>query len=362
MISNPTYRVSGGKFAVAMILAVILGALCPVLIALEAGLLLPVIQLAGVFMVFLYCFAGRAPAMMFMIVNLSFTAYTMGSTFMWMGMLAGIMPGIFIMRLIAAKIGFFDQMRRGLAAYAVGVVLAILMAAAVFGTNIIGQVKTLLAEQLQRMPDEFYAPFVDIMNQALSGYTLGIPVFTVASYRPMVLATLEMLAEMFSRELPAALLCGTVVSAILSMLWGNWLLARRGLATDESYVSPERWFLPGSVTVGLLLMLAASGILKAANYRGADTVLNVVYGLMTVAFFIQALAAIDRFFFRRGVPARRRTLLMVLSLVLGVATQAFNLALFAIGAGSALMGSHGAITEFKKRYSDNHSDHDDSDQ
>ena len=362
MISNPSYRVSGGKFTLAMILAVILGALCPVLIALETALLLPVVQLAGVFMVFLFCFAGRAPAMLFMIINLSFTAYTMGSTFMWMGMLAGIMPGIFIMRMIAARVGFFDQMRRGLAAYAVGMFLAILAAAAVFGSNIIGQVKTLLADQLQRMPDEFYAPFVEIMNQTLSGYTMGIPVFTVASYRPMVLATLEVLAEMFSRELPATLLCGTVVSAILSVLWGNWLLARRGLATNESYISPERWFLPGSVTLGLLLMLAAAGILKAAQYRGADTVLNVVYSLITVAFFVQGLAAINRFFYRRGVPSGRRTLMVVLALVLGVLMQIFNLVLFGVGAGSALMGSHGAIREIRERYSDNHSDHDDSDQ
>ena len=109
--------------------------------------------------------------------------------------------------------------------------------------------------QFALMPDAFFAPFVDMINSAMSTGIPGMKAMTKEDYRAQVAGVLNLMSEVYQQSLPGALLSGAALTGVLSVTWGNWLRARRGLATDESYIGPTwRWFLPRNVTLGLTLM------------------------------------------------------------------------------------------------------------
>ena len=343
MTSNDPSRVSGGKLALGIVLALIVGALTPLITVLEMSVLMPVVLPGGVFMVFLFCYAGPLPAWLFTIVHLAAAGVLLGERFLLMLLVSGTVPALVCMRLIVLKKPFFDQMKLGVATSLAGMLAAVTVAYMSFGGNMIERMADMLKAQFALMPDAFFAPFVDMINSAMSTGIPGVKVMTVQSYRAQVSGILDLMSEVYQKSLPGALLSGAALTGVLSVLWGNWLRARRGLATEASYVGPTRWFLPRNVTLGLTLMWIAAFILSETRYAQGETVYFTVYSLASLAFFIQALGAIDRFFFRRGMPDGRRRALLVIALILGLLFRFINTLLFAIGAGSALFGSHGAF-------------------
>ena len=344
MTSNFPYRVPGRKLAVGIILAVLIGALTPVVTVLEMTFLMPVVLLSGVFMVFLFCYAGQLPAWLYMIVQLASTGVLLGQRFMLMLLAAGSVPAIVSIRLIARKRPFFEQMKVSVAVCLLGILAAVVIAYNGFGGNMIERLAEVLKRQFDQMPDAFFTPFVDMVNSALStGNFPDVSAMTVESYRAQIGGFLNLMSEVYQQSLPGALLSGAALTGVLSVTWGNWLRARRGLATDESYIGPTRWFLPRNVTLGITLMWLAAYVISKTGYAQGQTVYYTVYSLATLAFFVQALGAVDRFFFRRGVPDGRRRALVIIALILGLVFQLFNTFMFAIGAGSALFGTHGAV-------------------
>ena len=353
MTSNIPYRVPGGKLALGLVLALVLGALTPVVTLLEMSMLMPVVLLSGVFTVFLYCYAGQLPAWLYTIVQLASTYALLDERFSLMLLLSGTLPALACIRLIALKRPFFEQLRLDLAAHLLGMLAAVTVAYLSFGGNMIDRMADALKRQFDLMPDSFFTPFVDMVNSALS--TGGFPdvsAMTVESYRAQIGGFLSLMSEVYQQSLPGALLSGAALTGVLSALWGNWLRARRGLATSESYIGPAQWFLPRNVTLGLTLMWLAAYILSETRYAQGETVYYTVFSLASLAFFIQALAAIDRFLFRRGAQDARRRRLVTLALALGILFRFVNTILFAIGAGSALFGSHGAIRRPPQRDND----------
>ena len=343
LTSNGPYRATGGRLALGIVLALIVGALTPLLTVLEMSVLMPVVLPGGVFMVFLFCYAGPLPAWLFTIAHLAAAGALLGEHFLLMLLVSGTVPALLCMRMIALKRPFFEQMKLGVAAFLGGMLLAVTIAYLSFGGNMIERMADTLKAQFALMPDAFFAPFVDMINSAMSTGIPGVGKMTVQSYRAQIGGILDLMSEVYQQSLPGALLSGAALTGVLSVLWGNWLQARHGLATNESYVGPTRWFLPRNVTLGLTLMWVAAFILSQTGYAQGETVYYTVYSLASLAFFIQALGAVDRFFFRRGTPDGRRRALLVIALVLGLLFRFINTLLFAIGAGSALFGSHGAF-------------------
>lgn len=344
MISNQPYRVPGGKLALGIVLAIIVGLLTPVITVLQMSMLAPVALPGGVFMVFLFCYAGQLPAWIYMLIQLSAAGVLLGGRFTLMMLAAGTLPAIVCIRLIALKRPFFEQMKVGIAVFLASMLAAVTVAYMGFGGNMIQRMADALRVQFDQMPDAFFTPFVEMVNSALSaGNIPGISPMTVAGYRAQIGGFLDLMSEVYQQSLPGCLLSGAALAGVLSVFWGNWLRSRRGLATVESYISIDRWFLPGSVTLGLMLMWLAAYILSGTRYAQGETIYYTVYSLAGMAFLIQALGAMDRFLFRRGFPDRRRRTLIVLALILGTLFRFLHLVLFGIGAGSALFGSHGAL-------------------
>lgn len=344
MTSNLPYRVPGKKLALGIVLALIVGALTPVVTLLEMSMLMPVALLGCIFAVFLFCYAGQLPAWLYTIVQLASTGVLLGERFALMMLVSGALPALLCMRLITIKAPFFDQMRMSISTCLLGMLLAVSIAYFSFGGNMIDRMAEALKRQFDLMPDAFFTPFVDMVNSALSTGSLpGVEPLTVSGYRAQIVGFLDLMSEVYQQSLPGCLLSGAALTGVLSTLWGNWLRARRGLATAESYVGPTRWSLPKNVTLGLTLMWIAAYILAQTQYAQGETVYYTVYSLASLAFFVQALGAIDRFFFRRGASDGRRRVMVILALALGILFRLINTILFAIGAGSALFGSHGAF-------------------
>lgn len=353
MTPNQPYRVSGAKLALSVFLAIVLGAASPLLTVFEASLLMPVVVLGGVFMVFLYVYAGRLPAWLFMTVQLCAAAAALfDGTFMVMLLLAGSVPAMLTVRAVAARRPFFEALNLSVIAYIAGMLAALVAAYISFGGGMIGRAMDALLGQMYQMPVSFYERLVETLNQMMAGSRT----FTVASYREQLTGMMNAAKLIYEAVLPGKLLIGAALTGVLSALWGSWLLARRAMATDESYIPLTRWFLPAQVTFGLLLVWLAAFVMAKAGVSSGQSVHSAAFGFVNLAFAIQALAAIDRFFFRRGASdaARRRwvTVAAVLGLVFSVAREA----LFILGMSSAMFGSHGALKARMGRGNDDDKD------
>jgi len=152
----------------------------------------------------------------------------------------------------------------------------------------------------------------------------------------------------YESNLLANQFAGAIWTAALAVLAGNWLLARRGEATTESFKGLFEWYLPANVTKGLLMMLAVSALLLNFSIRGNVALYIIVSRIVLTAFVIQGFAANDRRMRRNGASRGRRqgavVLLVLLEALLGNALLGLDVfALLAIaGGGSALFGSRGA--------------------
>ena len=353
MISDQPYRVSGGKLALGVFLALALGVLTPVLTALEISLLMPVAVLGGVFTAFLYVYAGRLPAWLFTAIHLASASVLLGTDFMWMLMAAGCIPGLVAVRGIMARRPFFEQLKVNVAIFGLGMVIALCIAWGRFGGGMIGRAVDALLQQFDRMPDAFFEPFVEAVNRAITtSGIIGLKALTVSAYREKLAGIMALARQTYEEALPGALLSGAALSGVLTTMWCSWLLARRGFATNDSYAQLNRWFLPAGATGGLMLIWIISYVMTQTGYASGESVYVAAYDLVNLAFFFQALAAADRFFFRRGVPdASRRRRLILLALT-GAVIPIMGLAMFVIGAGSAMFGSRGAIRTLFKRDDD----------
>ena len=356
-------RASAGKVLLGIVLALAIGALLPVVLTLQVAALMPVVLIGGVMMVFLCCFGGWIPACVLLAAQLASTAFFMGSTIMWMVLAAVVLPAVFVMRGIILRQKFFSQMRNALMVQMAGLIIAVFIAFMAFGSNMIAQMMDALRAQFAQMPDEIFEPFVDAINSAFAMMGDGaVPqesMMTVERYREMLMGTmLDVMQEVYVQNLPAVLLTGAAITAILSVLWGNWMMARRGYATTESFIGMSRWFLPAQLSCGLILMWVASYILAVVGYASGETVYVSIYMLVQLAFFVQALASIDRLFLKRGMRPGSRYALMTVILLASQMFSLFNNVLFIYGGASALFGSRGAIRLWMQKHQNDHTDSD----
>ncbi len=363
MISRQGEPLPAGKRVLSIALALVIGALLPLITVLQITLLLPVLMIGGVFAVYLQCYGGWLPAGLFLAAGLVSTAWVAGSELMWMILAAAMLPALPVMRAIAAKRPFFEQLRNAVVLYILGLLAALAIAYARFGAGMVARLMDAIRAEFNRMPDAAFNPLVEAVNSALvlSG-TKGFGPLTVTDYRAQITGVLDLMQRTYAQSLPGTLLSGAVLSGVASTLWGNWTMARRGMATNESFVGMSRWFLPGRITLGALVFCIAGYIAANAGYASAETVYVTAYQVTGVLFGIQAVASFDRRMVNAGRSLTRRRVLLGLLIVGAMLIQLIAMVLFVYGAGSALFGSRGAIRLWLEKRRDNHSDHDDFEQ
>ena len=350
--SRQVVSVTPGRMIGNIVLALLFGAALPIVAVLQISMLAPVLMLCGIFAVRMKARVGwTAPAVLFG-AALASTVWFMSATMALVLLAAAILPSLVVMRGMAQKKPFFEQMKLGVTAHAAGLLLATLIAYMSFGSGMVAQFTDLLRREFARMPDAALQPFVEAVNQTLSMSGAGDGLYTVTQYRSQLDGVLDLMQQAYAQALPGALLAGALLSGVIEVLWGNWTMARLGLATNESFVGMSGWFLPAQMTWGLLGLWIAGFILTAAGYSAGPTVYNAVRSLAGAAFVIQAMAALDRRMLRAGRElGRRRTLITLLcvgALILPDVGGVFAI----IGAASALFGSHGALKRGNSQQSD----------
>ena len=257
MIFHQNTRLPAGKMVGAIVLAAVLGMLLPLITLAQITLLLPVLMLGGLFAVYLQCYGGPAPACTFLAVGLISAGWLTGSTLMWILLAASLLPAAPLVFGISRKQPFFEQLRNAIVFYALGLLAALLIAYGSFGSGMIAKLMDAIRSEFARMPDAAFRPFVDAINSALGASGLqGFGAFTVQTYRAQLSGVLDLMQRTYAQTLPGTLLSGVVLSGTLSVLWGNWTLARRGMSTNESFIGMIRWFLPARITA-LLMCLSA---------------------------------------------------------------------------------------------------------
>lgn len=366
MDSNREIRVPAGRTAGLVILAILVGALLPVaaILQLELAVTLPVLMLGGVYAVFLYARAGWIPAGALVASALASTAWLMGFEPMLMLAAAAVLPALVVMRGVVQKQPFFRQLRRGLVAFVLGLLAAMLVAYATFGGSMISRFMDVVRQIVGRIPDASLQTMLDALRAALPAEGAEMAeTLTVENYRGMMMGALDMLEQYYAQMLPGALFSGALFSGTLAVLWGNWTLARRGMATNESFVGLSRWFLPSNVAIGAIGLWLAGFILLNAGYGSGETVYAATSQIAGTAFYIQALAALDRQLIRGDRPLRRRRLAIALLIIASMLLRTVASVMTFIGLASALFGTRGAVKLWAQRRQgqDDHSDRDDPD-
>lgn len=327
-----------GRVVVCSALALILGLLQPAALALQVVLPMPGVSLAMLLMVALYAYAGGVPAALLgacgAISSLWMLGVPMGaaSLLLWLG------PAILAIQGVGKREPFFRQLSRTIAAAVLMAAAATAAMALFFGSDMVASAVDQVRATFEQQKQQLWAMFSPAFEGKL----------TEDAFVSVYYDLFNQIQLYYEYNLLSNLLSGAAVSAMLSVLWGNWLVARRGDATPESFRGLSDWYLPSNTTFGLLLTLAVSSVLTQLGVQGAEMAWVVVGNLCSVAFITQCLAALNRRMRQNGAAVGRRTAMTVLLLLMGAifgrilgGLSIFNL-LSVLGCMSALFGRKGA--------------------
>lgn len=345
------------------VLALIVGGALPLVSVLQISLLVPVLMAGGIFAAFLNARGGWIPVGVLAAAALAASAWLLDGALTLILFVASLLPAAAVMRGMAQRQPFMEQLKVGIIAFGLGLVAAMLIAYFSFGGGMVARFVDLLRAEYNRMPDGALQPLVEWSNSMLSaGENAGGTAMTVTSFRAQLAGILDLMQQTYAQILPGTLLSGALLSGMLAVLWGNWTLARRGMATNESFVGMSGWFMPAGIAVGSLGLWLFGLIMLYSDANIGSTVYMTIAQTVGAAFAVQALCATDRRMLRADWAMSRRRLFIILLAIGGLLFRSFASMLCYIGVASALFGSHGAVKQWLARRQNDPSDHDDSEQ
>ena len=343
-------QASRGPLAGSIVLALIVGALLPVIALVQISLLVPVLMLGGVLAGYLGAKSGWVPVAVLATAAGVSAGYLMGGTIALILLVASLAPSVMVMLGATGKKPFFEQMNAGVVAFVGGLLAAMLIAYASFGGGMVAKFVDVLRAEYNRMPDAALQPMVDWMNTMLSSAgSSALQSMTVASFRNQISGVLDLMQQTYAQMMPGALLSGARRSGVLGVFWANWTMARRGMASNESFVGMSGWFMPAKLTLGAVGLWAVGLILMATGRANGATIYITIAQAVGGIFAVQALCALDRRMLRADRPLTRRRVLIVLVAIAALLLRGFGSALAYVGAASALVGSHGALRQWTQR-------------
>ena len=344
-------------------LALVTGALIPMIALFQISLLVPVLMLGGILMARLWAKAGMIPAGLMVAASTASAVWLLGIQVALIVLLAVYLPAATVMAVAARREPFFKQLKIGIIAYAAGLVAATLIAWVSFGSGMVARFVNLLRAEYDRMPDAAMQPLVEWINAmlAVSGGE-GVSTMTIEGFRAQLNGVLDLMQRTYAQMLPGALISGAVLSGMLTALWCNWTLARQGLATNESFVGMSGWFVPPQITLGALALWLAGLVLMNTGYESGATVYLTIGQVVGAIFAVQALSALDRRMLRADRSIGRRKALIGVLAAVALLFRGLGTMLCYIGVLSALLGSHGAIRLWMKKREDDHPDQDNPDE
>ena len=335
------YRPSTGKIIGCTILAVVLGILAPFALMFQVMMPMPALNIVVLLAAALSVGGGLIPAVVLGVAALVGTLVGLGPGITVLEVLMCVPSAVVMIRGVRRKEPFFRQMFHGVAVCMACVIAAVLLAGVFFGGDMIEKAVDFVRSMFEQQQDVLWASVQEMLGGSGSGVTQ-------TDFAGVYYDALNLMEAYYEYNLLANLLTGAAMTGVVGVLWGNWLAARRGEVTPDSFRGLGEWYLPSNLTLGLLMMLLFSAVLKGTSFAGGTTVWVIVSGLARLAFVIQALAAVDRRLKAQGSARGRRTAMVVLVIVAGTLSGDWflGLDLFGIvaiaGCASALFGRRGA--------------------
>lgn len=321
---------SAGRIVLCSILSLGLGLMQPLALAFQMMLPAPAISIAMIAAAVMYGSCGVIPVIVYGVAAALGTLLTYGAAISVVSLLAWLVPAIVIMLGMRRREPFFHQLTKGIAAAVITVVAAAACMAAIFGSDVI----ELFIDRARQNFASQQELFFQLMSPMLSAEV------TLEQFVEMYYSAFNTLQIYYEYYLVANLTSGAIVSACVATLWGNWKMAKRGMATAESYRGLSQWYLPANTTWGLLLMLAAGFVVAHMNFGAAQSAWIMVQSLCQLAFVIQFLGALARRM-RNGSGYAARTVLIALVVIMGYSSGMVGF-MAILGCVSALFGSKGA--------------------
>ena len=364
-MSQEQPKSNGWRFPVGCIIALATVLFTPFLMMGAAFSGTPFIVLPAIILPFLYCFGGRKTYIAAVVLQMVGSALLMGGAYMFIVLCAGVVPSLIIARGIGMHRSFGDQLRGGIAVTAAGSILSALLTSVLIGGNIVDWLYSLLSQSLNTLP-QAYLDMIAKSFESINGLKLSADQVTSLMNSAMTLILPDS-----KMRFPAALIGGAVLSGLLGVTFGNRYLYRRKLIPDTCYLPLREWALPGSVTGGLLLMIAVSFVLYNFDVKNSQAVLMVVLTLSEYAFCAQAFGSIARRAFA-GTNRRGLRIFLYVALILAILLGgAFYVSIY--GCASAIFGSRGFMAQKvmermknnpgdDKNDTDDKNDHDESNQ
>ena len=297
----------------------------------------PFIVLPAIILPFLYCFGERKTYIAAVVLQLVGSALLMGGAYMFIVLFAGVMPSLFIARGIGTHMPFGNQLRYGILSTAIGAIASMLLASLLVGGNIVEWLYTLYSQMLKTLP-QTYLDMIAKSFESINGLKLSTEQVT-----SLMDSTMTLILPDSKMRFPAALIGGAVLSGLLGVTFGNRYLYRRKLTSDTCYLPLRKWALPGSMTGGLLLMIAVSFVLYNFNVKNSQAVLMVVLTLSEYAFCAQAFGSIARRFSHRTDRRGLRIFLYVALILAMLLGGVFYVSIY--GCASAIFGSRGFMAQ-----------------
>lgn len=343
-------RRSVGKIIVGIVIAVILGVLQP--FALVFQVMMPMsVSMMTMAAAALSVYGGLIPAVTLCTIGtlLAFIGYGPQVGLATLPLI--VIPAAVIIFGIRRKKPFFEQMTIGQVVGIVGAVAAMALITLFFGDDFVAIVVVGVKDTFEIMKD--------VLLEAVNMYLPAESAVSMEEFSGMYYDMFRLMQEYYESNLLANLISGSIYTVAVAVLWGNWLAARRGEATTESFRGLCDWFLPSNLTWGVLLMLAASALMLQLQVRGGAEVWAIVSGACVAAFSIQGFAALDRRMKAGGATKNRRITMIVLLVLFGsYATQMFTgMTIYGVmaivGCASAVFGRNGAARPWIQKIKEN---------
>ncbi len=232
---------------------------------------------------------------------------------------------------------FFAQLRRTLAAQALGLVAALGIVYFKYSENISVVAARGLENLINGLSPEYREALVEIiklmaeqLGSALQGDTEVIIAQIISSFEDII-----------EVGLPVMLVSYIAVNACVSVLWCNFLRARHG-DDNVKYIPISGWRLQPAPILGLTACFVATYLLCFTGVPAWAQVFNVVSAAVSFAALVQALASILSRMKKNGMrPFPRNALALASVLIIGQLLTYYGIL-------SAYVGSQGVITLFLK--------------
>lgn len=344
MLSASGYRPGKVKIVLFSLLAMVLGLLHPLLFTYQTLFLLWLPCVYVIASALLYAGGGWIPAGILLGAGAVFSFLWLDARLALALLPVTVLPAFLIVRGIQKREPFFAQMRTALVASVGGALLTLFAVILFFGGDAVAQFMDLVRSILDEIMPSMYQIYQPVFEA--QGVTLSYEDF-LSTYA-QVLATIQ---TVYATNLPGALLVDAALTALIAVLWGNWVTARHGDATVESFKGLADWHMPSDMVIGLLIAFAASAILSNLNLNGTNIAWATVCSVVYLAFTVQLLSAMDRRMKARGRTRGGRTAIAILLFTVINILSILKLPALLIGAGLAIFGKNGVIDQ-RRRDSD----------